>query len=48
VLLLCLELTNLATSTVDSTFLTILIAVLAVLMIACALLGLVFPATRGR
>jgi hypothetical protein len=48
VLLLCLELTNLATDTVSSTFLTILTAVLAVLMTACAIIGLAFPAARGR
>jgi hypothetical protein len=48
IFLLCLELTNFATDTVSSPFLAILIAVLAVLMIACAIIGLAFPATRGR
>jgi hypothetical protein len=48
VLLLCLELTNLATDTVSSHFLAILTGVLTVLMIACAVIGLAFPATRRR
>ncbi|MDT8914755.1 hypothetical protein [Amycolatopsis sp. PS_44_ISF1] len=48
VLLLALEVADLTTHTVGNVYLTVLVAVLAVIMIVLAVVGLAVPRLRGR